>query len=84
MYTKSKLLYEKYTWGKLVEVHEINNYLIVEYENEYEGINSFHPYVNGYDTHCNFSSLDYALIHAIAYNKGHSRASEFIINMLNA
>lgn len=94
MYTKKSLLSKKYTWGELVNIHEIGNYLIVEYKNEergqhgqiisgtYDGTNSFHPYINGRDTNCSFSSLDMALIHAVSCNAGHSRASEFIINML--
>ena len=96
METRLSLLSKKYVWGNLVAIHEIGNYLIVEYENEeedeqgqdipgtYDGTNSFHPYVNGHDTNCSFRSLDNALIHAVSCNSGHSRASEFIINMLSA
>lgn len=95
MYTKAELLSKKYAWGILVQVHEIGNYLIVEYQNEerdergqyiagtYDGTNNFHPYVNGHDTNHSFGSLDDALIHAVSCNKGHNRASEFIINMLS-
>lgn len=94
MYTKESLKSEKYTWGKLAEVYEIANYLIVayyptKYENgscldgQYEEKLSFHPYINGRDTNHSFGSLDNALIHCVSCNNGHSRASEFIINMLS-
>ena len=94
MYTKKLLKRTKYTWGKLVRIYEIENYLIVSYysnkyingthiDNEFESELSFHPYVNGRDTHHSFSSLDMALIHAICYSSGHHRASEFINNMLS-
>ena len=95
MYTKKSLLNGKYVWGEIVNVHEIGNYLIVEYKNckddehgqdikgTYDGTNSFHPYVDGHDTNCSFDTLDKAIIHAISCYAGHSRASEFIINMLS-
>ena len=96
MYTRESLLSKPYTWGKLVEIHEIGNYLIVEYketklshgdfgsrlDGKYEDESSFHPYVNGSDTNSGFDTLDRAIIHAVACNAGHSRASEHIINML--
>jgi len=92
MYTKESLLSKKYTWGNIVNVSEIGNYLIVEYKSivsdnypnagEYEEESTFHPYVNGRDTNCSFGSLDNALIHAVSCNAGKSRASEFIIDML--
>ena len=82
MYTKESFLSKPYTWGKLVNVHEIGNYLIVEYTTD-DGENHFHPYVNGKDTHHSFMSLDKALIHSVSCNAGHGRASEYINNMLS-
>lgn len=94
MNTKESLLSKKYTWGNLVNVYEIGCYLIAEYypkkdygnssEQGYEETPSFQPYVNGSDTNHSFDTLDKALIHAVSCNAGHSRASEFIINMLSA
>lgn len=88
MYTKERLLSEKYTWGKLIAVHEIANYLIVEYYAQdyanggYETEPAFHPYVNGKDTNHSFNGLDKALIHCVCCNAGESGASTFIIKML--
>lgn len=80
MFTIKSLTSKPYTWGELQVVHEIGNYLIVEYTKD--GEVGFHPYVNGKDTNTSHGSLDKALIHAICCNSGHNRASEFINNML--
>jgi hypothetical protein len=66
-----------YPWGKLVEIHEIGEYIIVEYKSnvyrnsqavhtEHEEKSTWHPYTNAKDTSCSFESLDAALVGAIA------------------
>jgi hypothetical protein len=60
-----------YTWGKLIKIHEIGDYAIVE-ALWYDRTNKvsevkYHSYVNKKCTGHAFSSLDEALIYAISY-----------------
>ena len=63
-----------FTWGKLVKIHHIGDYDIVEYyprvngrTNTYEDDVMFHPFVNGRDTCHTMPTLDAAIVEAIAY-----------------
>jgi hypothetical protein len=71
----------KFTWGKVIEVHEIGPYAIVEYhpkrpdmwknglfvrKGTISSVTNFHVYVNGQDESISFGTLDEALIFAIA------------------
>ena len=70
---------EGFPWGKVVAVHTIGEYDIVEYKRwTYENgsmvyprvpqvSSSFHPYINGKDTHRSFDMMEKALVGAIAY-----------------
>ena len=72
-----------YTWGKLVEIHRIDNIQIVEYfpalifsrvdgtdkedQSKFLDEVSFHPYIDEGDTSQSFNTLKQALVGAIAY-----------------
>lgn len=73
---------DRFTWGRVEAVHQINGYVIIEYtpnvpgsynafelkEREMEeGRRSFHPWVDGKDTGHSFSSLDRALLGCVAW-----------------
>lgn len=85
----------KYTWGKLVKIHEIGEYKVVEYfsykyENNhrtdgYEETASFHPYINDQDTNNSYESLDAALVGVIAYKQDgpNSQAARFFMKMIS-
>ena len=83
-----------FTWGKVIEVHEIGEYSIVEYndekrgvigeEKEHENVIKFHPYINGIDTNHSYDSLDAAIVGAIA-NKldgSNSQAGGYFMKMV--
>jgi len=88
---KRELLIEPYRWGKIKEIHEIGEYLIVEYwgfiyENssatkEYNKHSIFHPYVNCTDTNRSLNTLDEALAFCIAYKAEgpNTRAHQYFI-----
>jgi hypothetical protein len=68
-----------FTWGKVVAFHDVGPYTIVEYKREiqtqpqralhtstsYEGVSTFHVYVEGNSTSSSETSLDNALLLAI-------------------
>ena len=69
---------EQFPWGKIVKVHKIGKYKIVEYKS-YVYVNgvstdklnkksSFHPFINNKDTSHSFNSLDKAMIFMVMYN----------------
>lgn len=61
-----------FIWGRVVKIHEISRYTILEYEErvlngkESTGRVLFHPYVNDEDLHTSCTSLESAIVHAIA------------------
>jgi hypothetical protein len=92
---RTELRSKHYTWGKLVEIHEIGEYLIVEYKSkkyknhtavngEYEEDSTFHPFINGHDTNTGYHSMDECLAGAIAikYEGGNSRGAGYFIRGL--
>lgn len=56
----------RFTWGKVVQIHDVGPYAIVESDND-KAERSFHVYVGGSDTHRSARSLDEALLTAIAH-----------------
>lgn len=65
---------KRFVWGKIVEVHWIDDLAIVEYIPEHrQDSRAFHPYVNcgpggkNTDTCRSFPSLKRAIVGAIAY-----------------
>jgi hypothetical protein len=86
---------ERYTWGDIVEIHEIGNYIIVEYKaikfdgcspvepRSYEEKSTFHPYIDGDDQNESYDSLDHALAACICVNNGtNTRASMYFMKMV--
>ncbi len=94
--TLLKLRENPYTWGKLVYIHQIGEYIIVEYKaiifkdssrvipTQYEKESSFHPYIDGADTCRGFDNLDDALARCIAQKiDGHNtRADEYFMKSI--
>lgn len=56
----------RFTWGKVVQIHDIGPYAIVESEDD-KGEHGFHVYVGGANTNRWELSLDAALLTAIAH-----------------
>lgn len=86
-----------FTWGKLIAIHEIGRYSVVEYHPEIfkdcasTGKTSrtkkqFHPYLDGHDLSEGHHSLESALAAAIAYNlEGcNHRADRYFITALES
>ena len=81
-----------FTWGKVVRVHEIGRYAIVEYlerkmnSRELSGHTLFHVYIDGKDRSRSCSSMEGAIVTAISYAAGYERTSTsgayFICKML--
>ncbi len=59
-----------FMWGTVLRVHDIGSYTLVEYEHRHaykdEGV-QFHVYVDGKDTRMSETTLDNALLYAIAH-----------------
>lgn len=67
-----------FTWGKMVCVHEIGDFQVVEYyprmgkhtnEYRYGDVVEFHPFVNAQDMEMAFQTLDEALLAAIIFKR---------------
>lgn len=74
-----------FTWGRVLQIHEVGPYAIVEYDDEaHPGSLHFHIYVDGRDTSHSAPSLDAALAAAIAYRRegANSRAAMYFMRML--
>ena len=84
-----------FTWGKLVRIHQIGRYAIVEYRPWTRTgfvVNTgkagkklgFHPYVDGKDTSRTFDDIESAMAGAIAYafDGCNSQAGEMFMRMV--
>ncbi len=81
-----------FTWGKIVQIHRIGEFQIVEYHDElershpsypeFEKVPYFHPFVSGKDTSVCGDTLEQALVIAISCKAKYPRAAEHIIRML--
>jgi hypothetical protein len=65
-----------FTWGRVLRVHEIGEYEIVEFEprragnqreEDFDPSPRFHAFIDGKDTHHSYNTLDRALAGVIAY-----------------
>jgi hypothetical protein len=56
----------RFTWGRAEAVHDVGRYSIVESVDRKTQEVSFHPYVDGRNTHVSASSLEGALVLAVA------------------
>lgn len=62
----------RFAWGRVVAFHEIGRYTLIEYQrlsDELDVKTAFHVYVDGKSTSQSASSIESALIHAIALGK---------------
>lgn len=96
MKNKTELI-DSCSWlGKYVSSHEIGEYFIVEYKStkydgcfpvkeQFEAESSFKPFINGIDTNRSYSSLEAAIVGAIAqkYDGVNTRADEYFIKSIN-
>jgi len=79
---------ENFTWGRVVRLHVVGEYEIVEYIAEHveetKDRTQFHVYVDGRDTNTSAASLDEALAIAISYKyEGpNGRAARYFMRML--
>jgi hypothetical protein len=78
---------KKFVWGKIVQIHEVGHYQIVEHRAPSRSANFtllFHVYVDGRDASRAGKSLDEALALAIAYRHegSNGRAGEYFMKML--
>jgi len=70
---KVKYLKQDFSWGEIIKVHSIGEYVIFEYINGYdlknEGITNicFHAYINYRNISVSYDSLDSCLVGTIAY-----------------
>lgn len=82
--------------GKFVKTHEIGDYIILEYKptkyegcaplkGQYEDESRFCPFVNCKSTNCTYSTLEMAIVSAIAYkfDGANSRAAEYFMKSIN-
>ena len=56
-----------FTWGTILHVHDIGSYTIVEYKDNKDGKPLFHVYVDNKSTNTSTTTLEGALVYAIAY-----------------
>jgi len=67
-----------FVWGVVVEVHEVGPYSIVEHLDK-EDHRIFHPYVEGRDTNCGCTTIEGALLQAMAVKHiGHNTDFSFL------
>ena len=62
---KVRLISEEFTCGRILDIHCVNNYQIIEYENKETKEILWHGYINYNDIDISYQSLDSALIGCI-------------------
>lgn len=78
-----------FVWGKVIAIHTVGEYQIVEYVDKHheDGENgiSFHGAIDWADAHVSFNSLDEALVGLVArkYEGDNSCAGEYFFRMLD-
>ncbi len=86
-----------FTWGKLIKIHEVGEYAIIEYHpwkvkspevltgNPDMDKVEFHCYLNGRDIACSCESMDSALAYCIAYKHdgSNTRASYYFMKAIS-
>ena len=81
---KIKLITNEYSLGKVIKVHCIGEYQIVEAIGR-DGETHWHGYINYRDTNTSYSSLDSALIGCIGikYEGGNGKAAMYFCRMVD-
>jgi len=77
----------RFTWGRVTEIHEIAEYAIVEYVEDFagdKGTTKYSTYVNGKSCARSYLSMDAALAGCIAYKiEGcNHKADRYFISMM--
>ena len=82
---KIKLITDEYPWGKVIKVHCIGEYQIVEFIENNESKTHYHGYMNYNDTNTSYNSLDSALIGCIGikYEGGNGKAAMYFCRMVD-
>lgn len=77
---------QEFQWGTVRQMHDIGEYIIVEYTKETTGEIGFHPYISGVDTNHTYNSLDAALAGCIAmkYEGVNTRADTYFMRAVGA
>jgi hypothetical protein len=81
--------HSSFCWGRVVDIHEIGRYGIVEFRyvnnNEPYGSSAFHVFVDGEGLSHTFPSIEWALAFGIAYVKDgiNTRAADYFMKMID-
>lgn len=80
---KLDLIKREYHWGRVLEIHCIGEYQIVEAIKDDEKVN-YHGYINYKDTNTSYYSLDSALVGCIGrkYEGGNGKAAMYFCKMI--
>ena len=80
---KLDLIRRVYHWGKVVKIHCVGEYQIVEAIKD-DGKIHYHGYINYKDTNTSYSSLDSVLVGCIGrkYEGGNGRAAMYFYKMI--
>ncbi len=80
---KLDLIRREYHWGKVVEIHCVGEYQIVEAIKD-DGKVHYHGYINYKDTNTSYSSLDSALVGCIGrkHEGGNGKAAMYFYKMI--
>lgn len=81
---KLELIREEFTWGRVIDIHCIGEYQIVEYEDKRTNEHLWHGYINYSDTNASYYSLDSALIGCIGrkYEGANGKAAMYFEKMI--
>ena len=85
LYVEEAFKIEKeFTWGKVIDIHCIGEYQIVEYIDKRDKKTYYHGYINYSDTNHSYLSLDSALIGCIGYKHegGNGKAAMYFEKMI--
>lgn len=80
---------EPFTWGKVLRVHRVGEYAIVEYTpntpRNHDGP-LFHPFIDGKDTNHSYHTLDAAVVGCIALKHDglNTRADRYFLRAIGA
>lgn len=79
---KLQLITEEYTWGKVVNIHSVGDYQIVEAIKDNK--THWHGYIDYKDTNVSYTSLDSALVGCIGikHEGGNGRAAMYFCKMI--
>lgn len=81
---KLELIREEFTWGRVIDIHCIGEYQIIEYESKTAPKHLWHTYINYTDTNSSYMSLDSALIGCIGqkYEGKNGKAAMYFEKMI--